>query len=71
MGGCENYGPLLDPLNTRCRIILRTQKRTMILTTTPMYTILYRFKMYMDIHMVWLSIQHEVVLELRDIPLSM
>ena len=23
MGGCQNYGPLSGPLNTRCRIILR------------------------------------------------
>ena len=22
MGGCQNNGPLLGPLNTRCRIIL-------------------------------------------------
>ena len=36
MGGCHNYGPLLGPLNTRCRIILRTHKRTLILTTTHM-----------------------------------
>ena len=34
MGGCQNNGPLLGPLNTRCRIILRTQKGTIILTTT-------------------------------------
>ena len=34
MGGCQNYGPLLGPMNTRCRIILRTQKGTRILTTT-------------------------------------
>ena len=27
MAGCQNYGPLLGPLNTRCRIILRTPKR--------------------------------------------
>ena len=26
MGGCENYGPLLGPLNNRCRIILRAPK---------------------------------------------
>ena len=26
MGGCQNYGPLLGPLNTRCRMILGTQK---------------------------------------------
>ena len=36
MGGCQNYGPLLGPLNTRCRILLRTQKGTIILTTTHM-----------------------------------
>ena len=34
MGGCQNYGPLLGSLNTKCRIILKTQKRTIILTTT-------------------------------------
>ena len=33
MGGCQ-HGPFLGPLNTRCRIILRTQKGTMILSTT-------------------------------------
>ena len=27
MGGCQNCGPLLGPLNIRCRIILRSQKR--------------------------------------------
>ena len=34
MGGCPNDGPLLGPLIIRCRIILRTQKGTIILTTT-------------------------------------
>ena len=28
MGGCQNYEPLLGPLNNRCRIIRRTPKRT-------------------------------------------
>ena len=32
--GYPNSGPFLGPLNTRCRIILRTQQGTMILTTT-------------------------------------
>ena len=27
MGGCQNYGPLLGSLITRCRTILRHQKR--------------------------------------------
>ena len=33
MGGCQNHGPLLGPLNTGCGIILRTQRGTIILTT--------------------------------------
>ena len=37
MGCCQNCGPFLGHLNTRCRIMLRTQKRTMILTTTHMW----------------------------------
>ena len=34
MGGCQNYGPLWGPLNTKCRIVFRIQKGTIILTTT-------------------------------------
>ena len=37
MGSCQNYGPFLGTLNNRCRTILRTQKGTLILTTTHMY----------------------------------
>ena len=37
MGGYQSYGLLLGPLNTRCRIPLRTQNRTIILTTTHIY----------------------------------
>ena len=37
MGGCQNYGPLLGPRNTECRIVIRTQKGTFLLTTTHMY----------------------------------
>ena len=37
MGGCQNFGPFLCPLNTRCRIILRIHKRTILLTTTHMH----------------------------------
>ena len=36
MGDYQNHGPLLGSLNTRCRIILGTQKGTIILTTTHM-----------------------------------
>ena len=34
IGSCQNYGPFLGTLNIRCRIIVRTQKGTLILTTT-------------------------------------
>ena len=36
MGGCQNYGPFLGTLNIRCRIVIGTQKGTIILTTTHM-----------------------------------
>ena len=35
MGSCQNYGPFLGTLNIR-RIVLRTQKGTIISTTTHM-----------------------------------
>ena len=35
MGSCQNYGPCLGTLNNRCRILIGTQKGTIILTTTP------------------------------------
>ena len=34
MGGVQKNGPLLGPPNTRCRIILGTEKGTNSLTTT-------------------------------------
>ena len=37
MDGCQNHGPLLDPLSTRCLIMIRTPKGTIILTTTQMH----------------------------------
>ena len=36
MGGCQNHGPFLDTLNSRCRIIIGIQKGTINLTTTHM-----------------------------------
>ena len=36
MGGCQNDGSFLGTLNIRCRIIIGTQKGTIILTTTHM-----------------------------------
>ena len=36
MGGSQNDGPLLGPLNIRCCIIARTQKGIIISTTTHM-----------------------------------
>ena len=38
MGSCQNYGPFLGTLNNRCRIIIGTQKGTLILTTTHMFS---------------------------------
>ena len=37
MGGCQNYGPFLGTLNIRCRIIIGTQKGTIILTTPQVF----------------------------------
>ena len=34
MGGCQNYGPLLDPYDNTAPNIQGTQKGTIILTTT-------------------------------------
>ena len=36
MGGCQNYGPFLDPYNNTAPNILGTQKGTMNLTSTHM-----------------------------------
>ena len=33
LGSCQNYGPFLGTLNNRVRIIIGTQKGTIILTT--------------------------------------
>ena len=34
VGGCQYYDPFLGTLNSRCRTIIGTQKRIIILTTT-------------------------------------
>ena len=34
VGGCQNYDPFWGTLNIRCRILIGTQKGTIILTTT-------------------------------------
>ena len=36
MGGCQNYGPFLDPCDNAAPNIQGTQKGTIILTTTNM-----------------------------------
>ena len=41
MSGCQIYGPLLGPRNTRCRNVLRTPKGTMILTTAHIYAYIH------------------------------
>ena len=42
LGGCQNYGPFLGPLKNRCRIIIGTQKGTIILTATHVNHKLHR-----------------------------
>ena len=42
MGSCPNYGPFSGTLNNRCRIIIGTQKVTIILTTTHIVAVLTR-----------------------------
>ena len=37
VGGCQNYGPFLGPLNTRCCIISRTPRGTIILITIHVF----------------------------------
>ena len=63
MRGCQNYGPVLGPLNTRCRIILRNKKGTIILIASQMYIhicictyIIYTYIMYVHIYYVYLCI---------------
>ena len=41
VGGCQNYGPFLGTLNNRCRIIIGTQKGTIILTITQVLNLLW------------------------------
>ena len=64
MGGCQNYGPFLGTLNNRCRIIVGTQKKAIILTTTHMqvYVCVY---IYIHTHThrlpcgpVWSNMKH-------------
>ena len=43
MGGCQNSGPFLGPLNIRCRTIIGIQKGTRILTTTHIHTMTVDF----------------------------
>ena len=41
MGGCQNYGPFLGTRNIRGRIIIGTQKGTIISTTTHIDIYIY------------------------------
>ena len=57
MGGCQNYGPFLGTLNNRCRIIIGTQKGTIILTTLHMVDC--RVSMFGITSMFWGGIPHK------------
>ena len=43
VGSCQNYGLFLGTLNIRCRIIIRTQKGTIILTTPHVALLILRY----------------------------
>ena len=47
MGSCQNYGPFLGTLHNRCRIMIGSQKGTIILTSTHIYHILYSISYYL------------------------
>ena len=47
MGGCQNDSPLLGPLNARCRSTFRSQKGTIILTTTHMMNLYLYLHLYL------------------------
>ena len=51
MDGCQNYGSFLGTLNIRCRIIIGTQKGTIILTTTRYR--LFGFVSVTGLHGAW------------------
>ena len=51
MGGCQNYGSFLGTLNIRCRIIIGTQRGTIILTTTQYG--LFGFVSVTGLHRAW------------------
>ena len=53
VGGCENYGPLLVPLNTCLRIMLRTQNETMILTTAHIMNLYPSLHLYLHPLLIW------------------
>ena len=43
MGACQNYGPLLGTRNVGFRIIRRTQKGSILLTSTHIHTSIWLF----------------------------
>ena len=57
MGGSQNYDPFLGTLNLRCRIIIGTQKGTIILTTTHIGFGAHRAHWWPDF-MVWALVVH-------------
>ena len=55
LGGCQNYGPFLGTLNIRCRILIGTQKGTIILTTPHLFANSDEIAQLLAI--VWLSFE--------------
>ena len=53
VGGCQNYDPFLGTLNTRCRIIIGTQKGLMTLTTTRISSAKLSIQFFASVPSLW------------------
>ena len=58
MGGCQNHGPFLGTLKIRGRIIVGTQKGTIILTTTHIYIYTYAWRVRSSGHLDFEGLGH-------------
>ena len=54
VGSCQNYGPFLGTLKSRCRMIMGTQKGTIILTATHVLTLFAKCFAHVSGRNLWL-----------------
>ena len=66
MGGCQNCGPLLGPLDTRCGIILRTQNWDHNSTTTHIRTLFWAAPILGNARPIHIAKQPVAMSELRS-----